>query len=67
METQITENWIDTTYTLLLNEQTRLMNEMRTKQDQFKDLEHQLNLVISVMKTLLKLKAFKQKLRMRME
>jgi len=63
MESQISENWLDMQYSTLLGEQTRLMMEMKAKPEQFKELEHTLNLTISIMKNLLKLKAYKQKLK----
>jgi ribosomal protein S6 len=63
MESQISENWLDMQYSTLLGEQNRLMMEMKAKPEQFKELEHTLNLTISIMKNLLKLKAYKQKLK----
>jgi ribosomal protein S6 len=63
MESQVNENWLDMQYSTLLGEQNRLMMEMKAKPEQFKELEHTLNLTISIMKNLLKLKAYKQKLK----
>ena len=66
MESQVNENWLDIQYSTLLNEQTRLMNEMKAKPEQFKEIEHTLNLTITIMKNVLKLKAYKQKLKQNM-
>jgi hypothetical protein len=67
MESQVSENWLDITYSTLLGEQNRLMMEMKGKPEQFRELEHSLNLTITLMKNLMKLKAYKQKLKLKMD
>jgi hypothetical protein len=67
MESQVSENWLDITYNTLLGEQNRLMMEMKAKPEQFKELEHSLNLTIALMKNLMKLKAYKAKLKLKMD
>ena len=67
MESQVSENWLDITYSTLLSEQNRIMMEMKTKPEQFKELEHLLNLTIALMKNLMKLKAYKTKLKLKMD
>ena len=41
--------------------------EMKAKPEQFKELEHLLNLTIALMKNLMKLKAYKTKLKLKMD
>ena len=67
MESQVSENWLDMTYSTLLSEQNRIMMEMKAKPEQFKELEHLLNLTIALMKNLMKLKAYKAKLKLKMD
>ena len=60
----LNENQLDQMYSTLLAEHTRLMSEMKNS-EKFDENNHQHTLVSTMMKSLLKLKSYKQKLRMK--
>ena len=58
---------LDNMFSMLLSEQTRLMSEMKNNQDTFRDSELLHNQITALMKSLLKFKASRTKIRNRME
>jgi hypothetical protein len=58
---------LDNMFAMLLSEQTRLMSEMKNNQDTFRDNELLHNQITALMKSLLKFKASRTKIRNRME
>ena len=63
----INDNVIDQMFNSLLTEQSRLMNEMKNCPDTFRDNELLHNQITTIMKSVLKFKSTRTKIRNRME
>jgi hypothetical protein len=63
----INDNVIDQMFNSLLTEQSRLMNEMKNSPDTFRDNELLHNQITTIMKSVLKFKSTRTKIRNRME
>jgi hypothetical protein len=63
MNNEISDNVLDNFYTQLLNEQTRLMGEMRNDADHFRNNEILHTQITAVMKSVLKFKATRTKIK----
>jgi hypothetical protein len=63
MNNEINDTVFDNFYTQLLNEQSRLMNEMRNDADHFRDNEVLHTHITALMKSILKFKAVRTKIK----
>jgi hypothetical protein len=63
MNNEIADMALDNFYTLVLNEQTRLMGEMRNEPEQFRNNEILHTQITSLMKCILKFKATREKIK----
>ena len=61
----LSDNRLEQIYSELLAEHTRLMSEMKNNNEKFSENSNLMNYVSAIMKNILKLKAYKIKLRMR--
>jgi hypothetical protein len=62
---ELSDNRLEQIYTELLAEHTRLMSGMKNNSEKFSENSSLMTYVSAVMKDILKLKAYKTKLRMR--
>ena len=60
---QISDAWLDNTYTMLLTESTRLLGEMKNAPDTFRDNEQLHSKITAIMKDILRFKAYRDKMR----
>jgi hypothetical protein len=63
MNQELSDNVLDNFYTQVLQEQTRLMGEMRNSPEKFKDNEVLHTHITSLMKSVLKFKAIREKIK----
>jgi hypothetical protein len=63
MNNELQDNVLDNFYTVVLNEQTRLMCEMKNDADNFRDNEILHTHVTTLMKNILKFKAIRAKIK----
>ena len=61
----LSDTRLEQMYSELLAEHTRLMSEMKNNSEKFSENSNLMNYVSAIMKNILKLKAYKIKLRMR--
>ena len=61
----ISDGWLDQTYNTLLNEQTRLLSELRNVPESFGDNDQLHSKITVIMKALLKFKAARVKIRLK--
>ena len=61
----LSDTRLEQIYSELLAEHTRLMSEMKNNSEKFSENSNLMNYVSAIMKNILKLKAYKIKLRMR--
>lgn len=64
---QLSDMVLDQMFTTMLNEQTRLMSEMKNSSETFRDNEQLHTQITALMKALLKFKATRTKIRSRVE
>jgi hypothetical protein len=63
MNNEITDMALDNFYTTVMNEQTRLMGEMRNEPEQFRNNEILHSQITTIMKSILKFKATREKIK----
>jgi hypothetical protein len=63
MNNEITDMALDNFYTVVMNEQTRLMGEMRNEPEQFRNNEILHSQITTIMKSILKFKATREKIK----